>query len=248
MAELRSKSQDGSSAALPYRRWLVAVLGLALLASSHPLVWQIGRTQTLFAPLGLGLAFTAWLGFRIIPPIAVVLAIEQIALRPAGTTTWQAAVDAVLSSAEIACGWWCYRQAGGTRRLDDPRSAILFLLLVPGLFAGAFAGLQALNGFDLFATGEFTTLAVSLWISNILGIVAVAPPLLAVATPWLVYYRLALADPTEPRFVVHPRLTWTTGDILETVGLRSGRALWARCWLSCTSANRGRIGIGGACS
>jgi len=176
----------------------------------------------LFAPLGIGLALTAWLGYRIVPGIALVLVIVQTCFRPDRNTIWQAAADALLTSAEIGSGWWCYRQAGGTRRLDDPRSTTLFLLVVPGLFAGVFAVLQTLNGFDLPSSEDFNQSALGLWIGNILGIVAVAPPLLAIGTPWLVHYRLAFAEPTEPRFVVHPRLTWTTGDVLETLGLAIG--------------------------
>jgi PAS domain S-box-containing protein len=176
----------------------------------------------LFAPVGLGLALTAWLGYGIVPGIVLVLLILQTCFRPEGSTFWQLAADALLTGAEIGCGWWAYRRAGGTRRLDDPRSATVFLLVVPGLVAGLFATLQALNAHGWQSFQSFSTYVLSLWISNDLGIVAVAPPLLAVATPWLVHYRLAFAEPREPRFVVHPRLTWTVGDVLETVGLAIG--------------------------
>jgi PAS domain S-box-containing protein len=222
VAELHVTRQDRSFTMPRDRRWLMAVVGLLLLGCSHPLLWHTWHSKMLFAPVGLGLALTAWLGYRIVPGIVLVLLILQTCFRPEGSTFWQLTADALLTGAEIGCGWWCYRRAGGSRRLDDPRSATVFLLVVPGLVAGLFAILQVLNGHGWQTFQTFGQYVLSKWISNDLGIVAVAPPLLAVATPWLVHYHLAFADPSEPRYVVHPRLTWTMGYVLETVGLAIG--------------------------
>src|SRR5947199_9894289 len=45
------------------RRWL-ALAGLILLHLSHPLTWQAAFPAAWFAPAGLGLLLTAWLGPR----------------------------------------------------------------------------------------------------------------------------------------------------------------------------------------
>ena len=189
MSGPRLNNQGRTILSPPDRRWLLAIVGLSLLAASHPLLWHVWQAKMLFAPLGIGLALTAWLGFGIVPGIALVLLLLQTCLRPEGTTIWTASADALLTTAEIAGGWWFYCKAGGTRRLDDPRSTTLFLLVLAGLFGAIFSALQTVIGFDLPASGNFGQLALSLWVSHILGIVAVTPPLLAVATPWLVYYR-----------------------------------------------------------
>ncbi|HYV39037.1 MAG TPA: PAS domain S-box protein [Gemmataceae bacterium] len=208
------------------RRWLLAVAGLLLVALSNPLPWNLGRTALLSAPLGLGLALIAWLGYRVLALISLVLLLLPIVVRGATSDIWREAIaDALLTSAEIGVGWWCYCKAGGTRRLDDPRSTTLFLLLVPGAVGGIFATLEAWILPGNIDAGNFTQRVLGLWIDSVLGILALTPVLLAVATPWLVYYRLALADPTEPRFVVHPRLTWTLGDVLETAGLAIGASI-----------------------
>src|SRR5207247_9125891 len=52
--------------------------------------------------------------------------------------------DAALAGPEAWLAWWVYHRLGrGARRLSDPRSAILFLLLVPGGVTGLFALLRA---------------------------------------------------------------------------------------------------------
>ncbi len=47
------------------------------------------------------------------------------------------------SAAEAVVAWQAYRGARGVRSLADPRSAILFLLLVPGAVALLFAAVRA---------------------------------------------------------------------------------------------------------
>jgi signal transduction histidine kinase len=201
------------------KRLQLAGLALLLTVLTHPQVWTSARSPMLFAPLAIGLALTAWLGYGIVPIIGGMLALVQICFRNEDSTIWQAAVAALLTSVQMAAAWWCYRRAGGSRQIDDPRSATVFLLLVPGVFATAFAALEALTRVGLRPWEEFNSLAVNIWMEQALAIVALTPPLLAVATPWLVYYRLASVDPNEPRFVVHPRLTWTSGDLVETASL-----------------------------
>jgi signal transduction histidine kinase len=207
-------------------RWLLALTGLVLVFLGHPWLWLGGRQELLFAPVGIGLALTGWLGFRVTLVVLVELLVLQLVLRPNGVTLVQAAVDAMLAGGEIALAWWCYRnRAGGARRLTDPNSATLFLVLVPGAIVLGFATLRMLNRHGIPAWGDFGLLLRDAWLNDALSILTIATPLLAVLTPWLVHYHLADADPSEQRFTVHPRLTWTFGEVLETVGLAIGAGI-----------------------
>src|SRR5262249_6653119 len=128
------------------RQWLLAVVGLLLLHISHPLTWGQEGPGLWFAPVGLGLALTAWLGWRALALIAVDgLLVQLLAF---GTVPQQslpgAILQATLLAAEVGCAWWLYHvMAGGARQLDSPQSATLFLLLVPGLVAACFAAGRA---------------------------------------------------------------------------------------------------------
>src|SRR5439155_27027421 len=127
-------------------------------------------------------------------------------LRPPSATIFSMSGDAVLTAIEIALGWWCYYTlAGGSRRLDDPRSATLYLLLMPGLITGLLAGVHALTVDGPIPAENLTADAISMWIGRALGLIALVPPLLVIATPWLVHYGLAVADPSEHTFLLHPR-------------------------------------------
>jgi PAS domain S-box-containing protein len=208
------------------RRWLLAVLGLILMTACHPLLWDPGRKEVWFAPLALGLVLTAWLGLRLVPLLFCQLFLAELILRPGGTGVLPCVTDALLLSGEIALGWWCYHhQAGGSRRIDDPRSATLFLLLVPGVFAGLFAVLQATSRLGFALGEEFSNQVLDLWINRALALLALVPMLLMVATPWVVYYRWAVPDRTDQQFLTHPRLSWTLGELLETIGLAIGAGI-----------------------
>ncbi len=95
-------------------------------------------------------------------------------------------------------------------------SATLFLILVPTFTVGAFAGLLGLAGWLL--DPESTPLArwVGIfWLSHALGVLAVAPPLLATLTPWLVRHRYARGEPpVQPADADEPRrMSWS--DVAE---------------------------------
>jgi PAS domain S-box-containing protein len=205
-----------------HRRWLLAVVGLVWMTLSEPLLWQPERKESWSAPLGIGLVLTAWLGLRLLPLIFCQFLLAHLVLR------WNeglapALLHAILGSATIGGGWWCYHhQAGGARRLDDPRSATLFLLLVPGLFAGLSAVLQVVLGYGFPLPDDWPGQVLDDWIGQSVALLALAPMLLVVCTPWVVYYRWALPDKADQPFLTHPRLTWSTGDLLETVGLALG--------------------------
>jgi signal transduction histidine kinase/integral membrane sensor domain MASE1 len=107
-------------------------------------------------------------------------------------THWGA--SALITGLGALTAWWGYQQATrGGRGLVDPRSATVFLLLVPGLVSGltALAALfeGVLLGTDLTAWRP----AAECWLGQALGILALAPPLLVTLTPWLTRRGLAVA-------------------------------------------------------
>lgn len=193
VADVRGASRRGGD-----RRWLLALAGLALLHLTQPALWGQPPPGLWHAPAGLGLLLAAWLGPR---GVAVFLLdglltlLQSWLIGGTGNRAWLAALgDVGLSAAEVWLGWWCYhRLAGGSRRLIDPRSATLFLLLVPGLIAGLFAAVRCLPLLPS-GPGAFGHGVAAFWTSHALSIIALVPPLLAVATPWLVRQRLADAD------------------------------------------------------
>jgi signal transduction histidine kinase len=188
------------------RPWLLAGFGLLLLHLGNPLAWGHPLPEWWFPPVGVGLVLVAWLG-----PWAVLLVFADVLLvaaqaRLVGTPTvwgdgWLSVVgpvvEAAVLSAEVLAAWGTYfLLARGSRRLGDPRSAALFLILVPSLTAGAFALLFALAGWALDpAPGGLLRWLRLYWLSHALGFLAVAPPLLATLTSWLARHRFARPDP-----------------------------------------------------
>jgi PAS domain S-box-containing protein len=206
------------------RRWELAVGGLIVALLSHVLLSQLSSTTLVFAPLGFGLALVAWHGYGLAVGLALGLIVLQWVFPPAGTTAGQAVVEGVFTGVNIAAAWWCYMRAGGARMLNDPRSATVFLLLVPGLVTLACAAPIALAG---GGETELWRRVLYLWLDRAVSILALSPPLLIALTPWLVRYRFSERAPEEPRYQLHPRLTWTLGQVLETVGLSCGAAVVA---------------------
>jgi PAS domain S-box-containing protein len=184
-----------------------------------------------FPATGVALALVAWLGARALVLIAVasvLVAIQDRLVSPLGDhalswlDTGGVFGQAALEAAQAGAGWWCYHRWGrGARCLSDPRSAIVFLLVVPGLVAALFAALQGLTEWQLGLLPGSPLLAVSnYWLGHALGLVTLAPPLLAVMTPALLRHGLlrrdadpdgAMADASPPRL--------TQGDWIEVGGL-----------------------------
>src|SRR5262249_50030755 len=137
--------------AQPDRRWWLAAAGLLLFFLGHPLVWPTALPALWFPSAGVALLLVAWLGPRaavLVAAVALLVALGA-ALLGGAERSWAAALlplwDALLTGPEAALAWWVYRRlAQGARRLSDPRSAMLFVLLVPGATAGLFAALRAL--------------------------------------------------------------------------------------------------------
>jgi len=112
---------------------------------------------------------------------------------------------------------------------------MLFVLLVPGATGAAFAALRA--GLALLvvpgawaADASFASLLVRFWLDHGLGMIVVAPPLLALVTPWLAqrgWARPELAPLRVSRATSEGAIMpsagaaspWRWGDWLEIGGL-----------------------------
>jgi PAS domain S-box-containing protein len=146
---------------------LPAGLGLALLACQPRLgVLLMALTGPLLAGL-VALRMGLGTGFAVGPILAVLL--QQLAL-----------------TGELFLAWTLYhRVCGGSRRLVDPRSAIFFLMvavLVPAVFAPLDASIQTwVGGSEV----PFSSLLAGWWLSSVLGLVLLGPPLLVLTPAWL---------------------------------------------------------------
>jgi PAS domain S-box-containing protein len=189
------------------------VAGLVLF---HLSAIYLGKEPGLWlAPLGLGLVLTAWVGLWAVFPLFADLFIVL-----AWSGDWSAAlVDSFLLATQIALSWWCYGILGrGSRRLDDPRSAVLFLILVPGVLAADFAVLQAFVLSLRGAEPSVWVLAGALWRARALGILVLAPPLLVTLTPVWMQLGLIAQEPRRRPGDFAPT-DWTWGESIEIAGL-----------------------------
>jgi hypothetical protein len=174
---------------------LVALLAVIVLYLVNPATW--GTIPGLWAPAaGLGLVVVAWAGPRggllllaagalTVLQSLIVGACVHGSLDPGGLAL--STGDALLGIAEVLAAWQLYRRLGGGRALGDPRSALLFVLIVPGLTAVAFAAARSV--LDAAVLGDWTDFwqrLLPFWLSRSLGLLTVAPPLLIVVTPLLV--------------------------------------------------------------
>jgi len=201
----------------PGHSWPLAVGGLIVYSLC---VLGAGRDDVpWFAPLGIGLALTAWLGLWFVVLLAADFFILQMALGDQNRMG-----DSVLLGLQIASSWWCYaRLARGARTLDDPRSAVVFLLLVPGALAGLFAGYQAFiwSGSEGQFRSDFWSTLGTLWRGRALGIMILTPALLAILTPVWVARGWIQREAREPGTVAALPRDWTWGEAVEVIGLAS---------------------------
>src|SRR5262245_49668222 len=126
----------------PRSIWL-ALGGLLLLHLTNPLAWGSSRPALWFPPAGIGLVLVAWFGPRAALLVLVdglLLILQGVLLgwlpNPAAIPSGVglAAADVVLAAGAGPVAWSFYHRRGrGARSLGDPRSAMLFLFLVPGL-------------------------------------------------------------------------------------------------------------------
>jgi PAS domain S-box-containing protein len=202
--------------------------------------WR-GTGPTLWKPAaGFGLVLVAWFGWRfgvgvllggglVAIGVSALLGIERSA---AGAWVLvYGIVSVVLNSVEPAFAWWVYRQrAHGSRRLADPRSATQFVFLIPGLTAALSALARAallavLPAGAALAGATFAELTLHFWLSRALGMLIVAPPLLVIATPWLIRRGTVGAEPPGDRPAEwERRLPFQQGGSTLSQVLLGGRA------------------------
>jgi PAS domain-containing protein len=176
----------------------------------------------------------AWLGARATVIIVADALLVQAQARlfgtlPEGGETWQAWTnaiwDALLSGAEAGIVWWLYyRVAGGARRPIDPRSASLFLFLVPGISVGLFTFGRAFIQQQMDPAGIWLWVG-ACWLSRSLAILALVPPVLVTVTPWLVRQGWAEGELPAAEHGRGELPLLNFGDGLEVVGLSAGTSL-----------------------
>ena len=185
--------------------WLGALGWLVLLQAASPLAWGYNDPHLWIPAAGLGLCLIAWFGRRaalliFLSQLLVVgqaLVLGNLSLSAAGRPYLMLALlGAVLAPLETLAAWELYHHsARGSRNLGDPRSAILFLFIVVVGVLGGFAVLRALLWW--LATPNdwpFWKWFLWHWLGRGLGILTMAPPLLAAVTPWLVRQHLAVIE------------------------------------------------------
>lgn len=208
----------------PSRYWLLLIC-LAALFLTQPAVQTVPYPPLWFPAAGITLAMVAWFG-----PRAVLIELAAGAMAGAfvvarggnGAEAVAAAADGAVGALEAVTGCWFFLNvARAGRRLGDPRSAVEFVLLVPGFAAALGAACRAVVaagcGVPLTVTG-----ITGLWLGHALGLLVVAPPLLVCLTPWLLRHGFTAEDvpdaaPLLPGPVGADRLTF--GDIVEIAGL-----------------------------
>ena len=168
--------------------------------------------------LGLGVALVSWLTWRIFPALAVVLLLVRTATH-ADDGMGLVLVDSSLHILLIGLSWWHYFDIGrGSSWLDDPTSATLFLILVPGGLS-AFAALAQETLWTVLKSDQGRTMmeAGTLWLSRMVGILAVAPVLIVVGTPILLRRGFVLLE--QPRSFFGEHGGKLRGEQVELAGL-----------------------------
>ncbi|MBI2807139.1 MAG: PAS domain S-box protein [Planctomycetes bacterium] len=205
--------------------WLLAVVGLIV----FHLAWlgQGGETGIWLPGLGLGIVLASWLGWRILPVLTLDLLLARWQVSDGNFIAVLA--DSLVLSVHITLAWWLYhRVAHASRWLDDPRSATIFLILVPGVLGGAASVIQALLWAPSLASDSpFWVLAGSTWLARMTGILVLVPVLIVVATPILLRHRLLDFELPADVFGQRDGVVSRFGDGIELVGLTLSTTLLA---------------------
>ncbi len=210
---------------LSHRRWLAQAAGLLV----FHLVWLgAGHEHGLWLPgLGLALALVSWFGWWYALLLGIDLFVVRLGTHPEHPY-WLMALDSALLAGQVALSWWWYTVAArGSRWLDDPRSATVFLLMVPGGVTAAAACLQALvwTAADVSPGLTRWPLAGALGLSRALGLLTVAPALLVLVTPLLNRARIIRVTPERSPLRYRTLESLPTGERLELTGLSLGNAI-----------------------
>jgi PAS domain S-box-containing protein len=204
--------------------WAAGGLAVLLLSVGNPLFWGAAVPPPWSPPAGLALVLVAWFGWRFasvaVAASGVVLLLLETARSglqggvSASALAWVCA-DSVLTGLEAALAWWLFHgRARGNAQLADPRSAMQFLLLVPGVCSGLAAAVRLLVARQLDLPGALTggpgLLLALFWLDRALGVLVFAPPLLVLLSPWLKSRGLLRRVDVEP-----PRATAAPGARAE---------------------------------
>jgi PAS domain S-box-containing protein len=224
--------------------WWFALAGLVLLHLTNPLTWGVEGIPLWFPTAGIGLVLIAWFGPRATLLVALdgLLVVGQALLlgKASSDSKFDPTLEtgfALLTALELQLAWWIYHHvAQGARNPSDPRSAILFLLLVTGAVPALFAVDRWLLRWLIQQgiPGDLSTLWKELlgsWQSRALGILVLAPPLLTAVTPWLERWGLVPAEPKDEDRAAHP------GHVGEDPVSRGG---WVE--IACVAAAGGLLG------
>jgi PAS domain-containing protein len=185
----------------------------------------LGDDAGLWLPaLGLGIALLSWTSWWVLPLLALEILVCRL---PTVSDSRLALLEGLLLAGQIGVSWWAYHHlARGSRWLEDPRSCMLFLVLVPGLVAAGFALTQALTWHALrpAPAPPFWALFGTLWLSRILGVLVPLPLLLVLVTPVLTRHRL-VAVPPPSGALGNPWQHWSRGEAAEVGGLALSSAV-----------------------
>jgi PAS domain S-box-containing protein len=188
--------------------WMFALVCLALFYAAWR--WQGDATGFWLPGLGIGIALVSWYGARALVILTPLIFVARLVVAEPGAGILVIAADTALHIALIGASWWLYHTVGrGSRWLDDPRSATLFLLLVPGGLSALFAVVQA----------SCRVLAAEFWLSRMVGILVVAPFLIVAMTPILVRFRLVSFELPPAFFGERDLSAARLGDRIELAGL-----------------------------
>jgi PAS domain S-box-containing protein len=216
---------------------LLALFGVAALHLTNPLTWGLAEPRLCYLPLGIGLVLVAWLGPRAALLVAgdgllVVLQgfVLQILPDVVGPASSPAALlaEPVMTALEAWAAWTLFALvARGPTSLGDPRSATLFLMVVPGCVSGlaALGRSWLFHSIDLFGGQGMGAQVAASWASRALGSLAVAPLLLIAFTPYLARWKVLPARwrRFHPESAAAARMPF--GDWLEVIGLAVGTGL-----------------------
>ena len=194
---------DGSStAALPTGRWLLAMLGLAVVYYAAArlgllLAFEGSNASPVWPPSGIALAAISLLGARLLPGVALgalaanamVFAANQVA----GLPTLIAASLSIMvgNTLEAGVGAWALRHWVGARspfdRLADVAKFIVIALAASAISAAVGTATLLVCGIAPVVAG--TTIALTWWTGDVTGMLVVAPLLMAVLRPGALRWR-----------------------------------------------------------
>jgi PAS domain S-box-containing protein len=189
----RSTSEPGrfDVVSLFQSRWLLAAL-VVVLSFMQPHTWP-GHSTAIWMPVtGILFALGVWRGYAallLILPVSFLAGVRSLIFD--ATPHWQlrlveALCEGVCQAAALLAALWTFRNPGrGEADLRTPHSALSFLVF-PGLVILGIALLRALLIWPFASEPYLLTREVTArWLAEGLGLVALAPPLLILATPWM---------------------------------------------------------------